>query len=1687
MQNSNDMVIDRDRAFDIDRLNDLLTQGRSILTEAISISQKMDASISAIFQIYRGIDGKYKVADLGLDIVSLSGKLEKDIYQDNLNRMDHILNKLINDMFSYDSSLAQSMDGIGEVLDTIKGRVNELRGLLETGDVGLSYADFGRRLQELKAGWAETTEDLAALLAEIENDMLGVSAAAVQYSYDPVNLSTGNFVYDHEDIKINGEIPLTFHRYYNSKDRIKGSMGRCFVHNYDIRLEENPEKEKITLFMGDGQKKTFQKAGDGIYRSLYSATETLTKDGDSYVLTKLTGERILFNKPGQMTRQENRQGRGITFFYHETGMLEKAETDNKSFLTYSYDEAGQLIRVADHTGRDVELTYEKGKLATVKNALGNVYAYHYGKNGRIEETVNHRGHTTVKNTYDEKRRVTRQEFPDGGHMEYAYDDSSRQVILTERNGSKITYVHDSKYRNTDILYEDGTKEHFEYNGKNQRILHVDRNGNSTRMAYDNRGNLTQVINALGEKINLTYNADNQLAALKANGKEKLRNSYDKKGNLISSKGADGNGNRITYDKQGRPVRIENPDKSITDITYDAVGNVASIQYAGGMDISYQYDSLNRVVRTVDGNGNATDYEYNNGDKISKVTDPLGVSRSYSYNESGKITRVIDYDGHTVEAAYNELGRISKITDKEGNATEFSYDSMWNTSRVIQADGGIIGYKYDSNNRLCEECLPDGGTIRYTYDGNGNRTGVTDAEGNHTAYAYDALNRIIRETDPAGEETGYDYDAEGNLICITDALGNKTLYGYDEMKQCISQTDPLGNITTYAYDAMGNVESIRYPNGSEEKRFYKNGKLSEIKKADGSSMLYSYDRNGNCICMENGAGEKLTITYDALNRRKTVTNPDGGTLRYVYDAMGNVTEMTDENGSRTRYTYTPNGNLASVTDALGNETRYTYDVMGHLTKVERIGETAAETQTTTYQWNLQGLVTGITDPLGAAEAFGYDKNGRMTDKWDRDGYHTAYAYDSRGLMTDIFYGDGSNVAYSYDALRSLKEVKDSSGITRIMSDALGRVISVTDPSGKAVGYEWGSMNEKLRLIYPDGKEAAYSYNEKGQLASLSTGNGTITYTYDPLGRLKEKAFPNGIATEYSYTGTGHLEKVHHTGKDFEEEYSYRYDPAGNKIEARKQRRGAEADSGTFAYGYDALNRLTEVSRNGKLLRKYAYDAFGNRAAREDYSRQVPTHTAYRYNANNQMISLTNDEGEQTYTYDRRGNLTAVSRGEELLQVFTFDAANRMSSAIQIKGGMEKRAEYHYNVFGNRTGQDIYSREIGNAIPDIGRKEPENPEQQIRYTLDLTRQYHNLLMLEENARQKDQTFYWDGNVAAMEEAGQDSYYLQDDLGSPMQLLDETGGIRESYGYDEFGQSLYDHRSEQLQPFGYTGYQVEAAGGLYFAQARWYDAAAGRFAGRDQDRYLRFHQPNTLNQYIYCENNPLTYIDPRGNTLEDCFNITPGKNDPVQVTIRGNTITIDAYVDITGDINSAIGNDTTHDLVIEGIEKWAGTYSDVYGHDVTVNVNVHEGHSSWWSWLPWVDSQKYVKIKLVDGPGRAFTSWGSSWKTGSPGAITMYTESAAGNPRKDWDYRNTITHEFGHILGMNDGYAEGSRPLATMLTPKDIMVDNHKEFAKVSKIDIQMMIMAAYTDKTQYFMSYDGHTQSKGATAYGTCTGE
>ena len=457
--------------------------------------------------------------------------------------------------------------------------------------------------------------------------------------------------------------------------------------------------------------------------------------------------------------------------------------------------------------------------------------------------------------------------------------------------------------------------------------------------------------------------------------------------------------------------------------------------------------------------------------------------------------------------------------------------------------------------------------------------------------------------------------------------------------------PNGSSTVYTYEKGGRLRSVLYPDGSGEK--------------------YSYDAKENLTERITMSGERYHYSYDVLDRIVSITNAAGGTQHFEYDALGHVTEAADENGNITRYEYTPNGNLSKVTDALGNKTFYQYDAMGHLTQSSCTGVNGEESQNTTYTWDKEGHVLAVTDPLGDVERYTYDPAGRMKMKVDKDGYETVISYGADGQAEEIRYADGRTVSFTYNAIRQLEEIKDWLGTTQIAMDDNGRISAVTDQYGKTVGYEWGRMGERTALTYPDGKRAEYEYNSAMQLTAMKLiSNGaqekTIRYRYDEAGRLTGKQMPGGTVTNYKYNSFGRISELKHNGKDVQISFRYEYDKLGNKVRTIKERNDIVGSNGCLDYAYDAVNRLTQVRKDGNLLRNYTYDAFGNRSSKTEYQTAGELVTTYRYNTKNQLMQETDADGTKDYTYDHRGNLLSLTSGEEVLKAYGFDAANQMSS-------------------------------------------------------------------------------------------------------------------------------------------------------------------------------------------------------------------------------------------------------------------------------------------------------------------------------------------------------------------------------------------------------------------------------------------
>jgi RHS repeat-associated protein len=99
----------------------------------------------------------------------------------------------------------------------------------------------------------------------------------------------------------------------------------------------------------------------------------------------------------------------------------------------------------------------------------------------------------------------------------------------------------------------------------------------------------------------------------------------------------------------------------------------------------------------------------------------------------------------------------------------------------------------------------------------------------------------------------------------------------------------------------------------------------------------------------------------------------------------------------------------------------------------------------------------------------------------------------------------------------------------------------------------------------------------------------------------------------------------------------------------------------------------------------------------------------------------------------------------------------------------------------------------------------------------------------------------------------YYVNDHLGSTLMVTDKEGQVVWRGEVSPFGEQL---GSVGILEFSakFTGKDLDEETGLYYFNARWYDAELGRFISQDPIK-------DGVNWYVYCGNNPLLFVDPLG----------------------------------------------------------------------------------------------------------------------------------------------------------------------------------------------------------------------------------
>ena len=167
-----------------------------------------------------------------------------------------------------------------------------------------------------------------------------------------------------------------------------------------------------------------------------------------------------------------------------------------------------------------------------------------------------------------------------------------------------------------------------------------------------------------------------------------------------------------------------------------------------------------------------------------------------------------------------------------------------------------------------------------------------------------------------------------------------------------------------------------------------------------------------------------------------------------------------------------------------------------------------------------------------------------------------------------------------------------------------------------------------------------------------------------------------------------------------------------------------------------------------------------------------------------------------------------------------------------------------------------------------------------------------------------YYYQGSVLYAEETDEAVIvYIYDQNGSPMGFqyhgADYANGVWDGYAYEKnmFGDivAVYDvstglklisytydawgvctnatyynngaTTSVVHNPYRYRGYYYDEDLCMYYLQSRYYDPVVCRFINADS---ILYHSMLGYNLFAYCENNPVMYVDPTGESAEIAQNI-------------------------------------------------------------------------------------------------------------------------------------------------------------------------------------------------------------------------
>ena len=982
-------------------------------------------------------------------------------------------------------------------------------------------------------------------------------------------------------------------------------------------------------------------------------------------------------------------GKAIRLSYDDVSGRAVAVTGAGSRVEYAYSETGHLVEVttyalASQSASDPVDEPESAVKGGTAAACGVVVAsrlYTHTEDGLVQTVTGTGGVREVTNVYgdpDNPGRVTQQVSEHGRVIDYTYlpggitqittgthentletdSEDSGTADTAERALHPNTWVSDSKGRLVSVTSAEGSTVRFIYDAFGNRIQVTDLEGSRTVRSANTRGLVVKELASTGAMSITEYDDLDRPVHRRTYGSKDAWIRKDAPVKVISYEYAeegfsrqpvavttDGATSRYTYTSAGQISSVTDPTGVVTRLSYDAQGNLTGVLNAVGDMLKVEYDAQDRPVSVVSPSGGTMRVEYDAASRPVRVIDPVGNATVYTYTPAGK---------------------VASITDAVGGVRRFEYNAAGELVAQVAPDGARTVREINELGYTVAETDPLGHVTKFVHDGMGRVTEKIDPAGNVWASRYNAADTLVEHTDPTGVLTRVSRDSAAGEITHQDGVGNTATVGFDALGRVMSSIDPSGAVTSWAYQFLTNTTAASSGEGDREPA-HRQGASEPVRVQDPTENL---------------------VRVPGAHALRTCTDAAGQVSGEVCDAAGRVLRQVSASGAVTEYSYDACGRVASVTDADGVMTEYRYDADSRL-----VAKTRAGVVVESFVYDLCGRVLERRAGTKLVGRYAYDACGRVVRCVDAAWGTRSFSYDACGRVVKAVSGVGGTCFFDYDGAGRLlaRRVATSEGFvtTSYAYDAVGNVMSVTDPFGAVTKYAYDGAHRCTEVMNPDGSRVSYAYDGAGEVASMHVakpgerlGRLACEWVRDRAGRcLTVKDYLAGenlarlgaqrsaaatVATATTTVGSANASATTAAGRS-----SIGFsDGVESEADVHVQ----------MTYVSDALGRLVRVDSAPKLgdeVSDTAFFAAGNRvsaaenaSAAEVFASTGAWSLAYSYDADGNVVQRTTPYGSTVYGYSPGGRIRST-------QQIPAGVGVDDSSSVGDKPGV---AEFAYDALG-----------------------------------------------------------------------------------------------------------------------------------------------------------------------------------------------------------------------------------------------------------------------------------------------------------------------------------------------------------------------------------------------------------------------